>query len=125
MIIYRVEVTVRPEQLPRARAMFAELVRQSRQIPGVHCFDILQDPGDGCRFVSVEVFHDRAAVDRQSALPLVDEVVAAFGDLLRAGPHGTAFHVSASEPWPAAAPSPADTVRKSGAGPAIPVGGSG
>ncbi|WP_281906421.1 methyltransferase domain-containing protein [Phytohabitans aurantiacus] len=100
MIIYRVEVEVRPEQLPRATTMFAELVRQSRQVLGVRHFDILQDPDDGCRFVSVEVFEDRAAVDRQSALPLVGEVISAFDGLLRVAPRGSAFHVSASEPWP-------------------------
>jgi quinol monooxygenase YgiN/ubiquinone/menaquinone biosynthesis C-methylase UbiE len=100
MIIYRVEVAVRPERLPRARTMFAELVRQSRQVPGVHTFDVLQDPDDACRFVSVEVFEDRAAVERQSALPLVREVIEEFDTLLHTQPRGTAFFVSASEPWP-------------------------
>jgi quinol monooxygenase YgiN len=100
MIVYRVEVVVRPEELPRARAMFAALVEQSRTVPGVLHFDILQDPADERRFVSVEVFADRAAVDRQGELPLVDEVLAAFDELLLEGPRGAIFGVSATEPWP-------------------------
>jgi quinol monooxygenase YgiN len=109
MIVYRVEVVVRPEELARAQAMFAILVEQSRTVPGVLHFDILQDPVDERRFVSVEVFQDRAAVDRQGELPLVDEVLAAFDELLLEEPRGTEFRVSATEPWPATATTPAGT----------------
>lgn len=109
MIVYRVEVVVRPERLRRARAMFAALVEQSRRVPGVCHFDILQDPANECRFVSVEVFEDRAAADRQGALPLVDVVLAAFDELLLEGPRGVIFRVSATEPWPGTATAPART----------------
>ncbi|GAA4462607.1 putative quinol monooxygenase [Phytohabitans houttuyneae] len=103
MIVYRVEVVVRPAELPRARLMFAAVVEQSRQLPGVHHFDILQDPANECRFVSVEVFEDQAAVDRQAELPVVAEVLAAFDGLLVDRPRGAIFHVSATQPWPATA----------------------
>jgi quinol monooxygenase YgiN len=109
MIIYRVEVLVRPEELPRMRAMFAALVEQSRSVPGVRHFDILQDPTDERRFVSVEVFEDRAAVDLQGALTMVDEVVATFDESLLEGPRGTVFQVAATEPWPATATTSAGT----------------
>lgn len=100
MIVYRVAVNVRPSMLARASSMFDRLTEFSREVPGVLHFDILQDPADATRFVSIEVYEDQAAVDRQSALPEVDQVMAAFDTLLSDGPHGTVFHVSSTEPWP-------------------------
>ncbi|TMR90374.1 putative quinol monooxygenase [Nonomuraea basaltis] len=101
MILYRVAVTVDPGHLDRAHRMFAELADASRRVPGVINFDILQDPGDPRRFVSIEVYADEEAVDRQGQLPQLDAVMEAFPTLLSAGPEGRKFVVSDSEPWPA------------------------
>ena len=100
MIVYRVAVKVHNDDLAEAQRIFVELARVSRQVPGVLHFDILQDPADATRFVSIEVFEDQAAVDRQGRLPEVGQVMAAFGRLLSEGPDGTIFHVSSTEPWP-------------------------
>ncbi|MEU7835094.1 antibiotic biosynthesis monooxygenase [Nonomuraea sp. NPDC049129] len=44
--------------------MFYELADASRRVPGVINFDILQDPDEPHRFVSIEVYADEEAVDR-------------------------------------------------------------
>ncbi|MBT2234737.1 antibiotic biosynthesis monooxygenase [Nonomuraea sp. NEAU-A123] len=93
-------VTVDPRHLERARRMFAALAEASRRIPGVINFDILQDPDDPHRFVSIEVYADEDAVDRQGKLPQLHAVMAAFPTVLSAGPEGRKFVVSDSEPWP-------------------------
>ncbi|UBU16692.1 putative quinol monooxygenase [Nonomuraea gerenzanensis] len=100
MILYRVAVTVDPGHLQRAHRLFAELVDASRQVPGVIDFDILQDPADPHRFVSIEVYADEDAVERQGKLPQLQAVMDAFQTLLIIGPKGTRFVVLASEPWP-------------------------
>jgi quinol monooxygenase YgiN len=100
LIVFRVDVTVHEDQLERARVMFGDLSELSRRVDGVVHFDILQDPGRPTRFVSIEVYADQSALDRQGSLPEVEQVKKAFPTLLIDGPHGMIFHVSASEPWP-------------------------
>ncbi|KAA9375533.1 antibiotic biosynthesis monooxygenase [Microbispora cellulosiformans] len=102
MIVYRVAVRVRAEKLNVAREMFARLATESRKVPGVIHFDILQDPADPHSFVSSEVYEDQAAIDRQERLPELDEVMRAFPEILVGCPDGTKFFVSSAEPWPAA-----------------------
>ena len=101
MIVFRVAVQVREAKVSQARALFGDLTQASRAVPGVISFDILQDPGQVGRFVSIEVYEDQAALDRQAALPELSTVMATFDDLLAGRPSGTIFHVSAAEPWPA------------------------
>lgn len=103
VIVYRVEVRVRPDQLDQARELFTALAAASRVVPGVVAFDILADPVDPARFVSCEVYRDQAALDAQGALPELEKVMAAFPRLLTGPPDGTKFFVHASEPWPAPA----------------------
>ena len=100
MIVFRVAVSVQDDKLDEATEMFVRLSRVSRNIAGVVHFDILQDPADPTRFVSIEVYEDQAALDRQGELDEVGEVMTAFGRLLVAGPNGTIYHVAATEPWP-------------------------
>ncbi|MEV0821970.1 putative quinol monooxygenase [Nonomuraea rubra] len=100
MILYRVAVTVDPAHLQRAHRLFAELVDVSRRVPGVIDFDIMQDPGNPHRFVSIEVYADEEAVELQGKLPQLHAVMDAFPTLLITGPKGTKFVVLASEPWP-------------------------
>ncbi|MGD0068325.1 MAG: putative quinol monooxygenase [Streptosporangiaceae bacterium] len=100
MIIYRVAGKVRSHRMEEARRTFAELSTASRAVPGVVSFDIAQDVTDPEIFVSVEVYEDQLAVDRQGELPELHALMACLGDLLADGPHGTIFQVSATEPWP-------------------------
>jgi quinol monooxygenase YgiN len=100
VIIYRVTGKVRTHRIEEARRTFAALSAASRAMPGVVSFDIAQDVTDPENFVSVEVYDDQPAVDRQGELPELRALMASLGDLLADGPHGTVFHVSATEPWP-------------------------
>lgn len=99
MIVYRVMVTVQPERIDEARGLFARLAVASRAVPGVVNFDIAQDLTDPTRFVSVEVYEDQAALDRQDLLPELRDVMTALGHLLVAPPDGRKFFVSRHEPW--------------------------
>ena len=100
MIIYRVAGKVRAHRIDEARQTFADLAAASRAVPGVVSFDVAQDVTDPETFVSIEVYEDQPAVDRQGELPELHALMACLGDLLADGPHGTVFHVSATEPWP-------------------------
>jgi quinol monooxygenase YgiN len=102
MILYRVTVQVREARLDRARLLLRDLVRASRAVPGVISFDILQDPDNSARFVSIEVYENQAALDRQAVLPELDTLMAELDDLLTDGPEGTRFQVFAAQPWPTA-----------------------
>lgn len=102
MIVFRVAVQVHDTKINQARALFGALTRASRLVPGVISFDILCDPEEAGRFVSIEVYEDQAALDRQAALPELETVMTTFDALLTGLPRGTVFHVSGSEPWPAA-----------------------
>jgi quinol monooxygenase YgiN len=50
-------------------------------------------------FIATEVFDDRAALDRQEALPEVGAALGVLDDALADAPEATIFHVSSSEPW--------------------------
>jgi quinol monooxygenase YgiN len=102
MILFRVAVQVHDGKVEHARSLFGDLTLASRTVPGVISFDILQDPELTGRFVSIEVYDDQAALDRQADLPELATVMTAFPDLLVDGPSGTIFHVSKYEPWPGA-----------------------
>lgn len=104
VIVFRVAVTVYLPHLERARVLFTDLTHASRTVPGVLHFDILQDPAHPTRFVSIEVYQDQDALDRQEQLPELQQVMAAFGEILADGPHGTKYFVSAHEPWPSTGP---------------------
>lgn len=58
-----------------------------------------RDVTDPNAFVAVEVFEDRAALDRQEALDEVQRTIGLLGDLVAAPPEATIYHVSSSEPW--------------------------
>ncbi len=102
MIVFRVAIQVRETKISQAHALFTALTQASRRVPGVISFDILHDPGEEGRFVSLEVYQDQAALDRQAALPELETVMTTFDDLLAGRPQGTIFHVTRTEPWPAA-----------------------
>jgi quinol monooxygenase YgiN len=99
MIVVRFKVKCRPEKTKKAMAAFQEVVRASRAVDGVVSFDIGHDVVDRDAFVAVEVFEDRAALDRQEGLEVTQKTIALLGDLVAAEPEATIFHVSSSEPW--------------------------
>lgn len=100
MILYRVEVFVADALLAEATSMFANLASVSQSVPGVVHFDILQDPVQPNRFVSLEIYADQSAVDDQSGLPETTQVMSALDNLLTSGPNGMIYHVTEVGPWP-------------------------
>jgi quinol monooxygenase YgiN len=99
MIVVRFKVQCKPDKAEQARAAFEQVVAPSRALQGVVSFDIGRDVSDPDSFIATEVFEDRAALDRQEALPEVQQVIGVLPDLLAGEPEATIFHVSSSEPW--------------------------
>ncbi len=99
MIVVRFKVRCKTEMTEQAVAAFAEVAAASRGLEGVISFDIGRDVTDPDAFVAVEVFEDRAALERQEALPEVRRTLALLGDAAAAEPEATVFDVSSSEPW--------------------------
>jgi quinol monooxygenase YgiN len=98
MIVVRFKVQCQPGKAEQVMAAFEEVIAPSRAVEGVISFDIARDLADPDSFIAVEVFEDRAALDRQESLPQVGEVLALLGESLAAEPEATIFHVSSSEP---------------------------
>jgi len=99
MIVVRFKVRCHPEKTEQALAAFQEVIGPSRKVDGVLSFDIGRDLVDADSIVAVEVFEDRAALERQESLPVTQKTIGLLGDLLAAEPEATIFHVSSSEPW--------------------------
>ena len=99
MIVVRFKVQSRPDKTEDVRVAFEAVIEPSRAVEGVVSFDIAQDLADPESFIALEVFEDRAALDRQEALPEVARALAVLEESLAAEPEATVFHVSASEPW--------------------------
>jgi len=99
MIVVRFKVQCQPEKTEHAMAAFQEVIAPSRAVEGVVSFDIGRDVADPDSFVAVEVFEDRAALERQESLPVVVKTIGLLEELVAAEPEATVFHVSSSEPW--------------------------
>jgi quinol monooxygenase YgiN len=76
MIVARFTAQARPEFSDRMAAAIAAVEGPSRQLPGVIHFDVAHSLTDPHAFLVVEVFEDRAALDRQNAQPEVDAMLA-------------------------------------------------
>ncbi|HUY46332.1 MAG TPA: putative quinol monooxygenase [Streptosporangiaceae bacterium] len=100
MLIYRVSGKARSQKIEEARRKFAGLCEASRKVAGVVSFDVAQDVTDPAVFVSIEVYEDQAAVDRQGELAELRDLMAVLDEVLADGPRGTVFHVSSARPWP-------------------------
>ena len=98
MIVVRFKVQCQPEKTEQVMAAFEEVIAPSRAVDGVVSFDIGRDVADPDSFIAIEVFEDRAALERQESLPEVGKTLAVLGESLAAEPEATIFHVSSSEP---------------------------
>ena len=98
MIVVRFKARTRPEKTDQVLAAFERVVAPSRAVDGVVSFDVARDVADPNAFVATEVFEDRAALERQEALPEVADVLGLLQDALAAPPEATVFHVSSAEP---------------------------
>jgi quinol monooxygenase YgiN len=99
MVVVRFKVQSKPEKTDEVMAALSAVVAPSRALDGVISFDIARDLADPNAFIATEVFEDRAALERQEALPEVANAMAAFDGSLAAEPEATIFEVSSSEPW--------------------------
>jgi quinol monooxygenase YgiN len=99
MIVVRFKVKCQPEKTGQALAAFREVVAASRPLDGTINFDMGRDITDPDSFIAIEVFADRAALDRQESLPVVQKTIGLLQEFLAGEPEATIFHVSSSEPW--------------------------
>jgi quinol monooxygenase YgiN len=99
MIVVRFMVRCQPGQADRVMDALRDVVPPSRALDGVVSFDIGRDVTDPDVFIATEVFDDRAALDRQEALPEVAKALGVLEESLAGEPEATIFHVSSSEPW--------------------------
>ncbi len=97
MIVVRFKVKCKPEKTEQAMALFKEIVTASQPLDGVVSFDMGRDITDLDSFIALEVFEDRAALDRQESLAVVKKTMGLFEELLAAEPEATIFHVSSTE----------------------------
>jgi quinol monooxygenase YgiN len=75
MIVARFKVECRPERTEEVAAALAAVEAPSRALPGVVHFDVTRSLADPHTFVVLEVFEDRAALDRQETQAEVSAVV--------------------------------------------------
>jgi quinol monooxygenase YgiN len=99
MIVVRFKVTCKPEMIETAKTAFQAVVAPSRRLKGVINFDIAQDLLDPNILIATEVFDNRAALERQEALPEVKHIIDQLPEFLAAEPEATIYNVSSSEPW--------------------------
>jgi quinol monooxygenase YgiN len=98
MIVVRFKVQCQPGKTEHALAVLEEVIAPSRALEGVVSFDIGRDIASPDSIVAVEVFADRAALERQESLPQVAKVMSVLPQIVAAAPEATIFHVSSSEP---------------------------
>jgi quinol monooxygenase YgiN len=99
MIVVRFKVQIKPETAEQALALFEAVIAPSRVLEGVISFDGGRDLADPNAIIFIEVFEDRAALDRQESLPEVEKVVGVFEEILAAEPEATIYNVSSAEPY--------------------------
>ena len=98
MLVVRFKVQCKPERAEQALALFREIVAASRPLNGTIHFDMGRDLTDPDSFIALEVFADRAALDRQESLAVVQKTIGLLPELLAGEPEMTIFEVSSSEP---------------------------
>lgn len=99
MIVVRFKLRCLPDKADEVRGLLAAVQSASQTVPGVVTFDIGRDLLDPHAFIATEIFDDRAALDRQEALPEVAAAMASFDGALVAPPEATIYHVDSSEPY--------------------------
>jgi quinol monooxygenase YgiN len=99
MIVVRFKMQCQAGKTVPLIAAFKEVITASRTLKGVISFDIGRDLTDPNSFVAIEVFEDKAALDRQEALAEVQKTIALLGVVAAGAPEATIYHVASSEPW--------------------------
>ena len=98
MIVVRFKVHCRPERTEEVLTAMRAVVAPSRSLPGVVHFDVARDATDDNALLAVEVFEDRAAMERQETQSEVAAVAALMENgALDGPPEWTVYEVSSSE----------------------------
>jgi quinol monooxygenase YgiN len=98
VIVVRFKVNCQPGKTADVAAAMGDIVAAARGLPGVVHFDIGRDITDDDALIATEVFEDRAAMEREEALPEVAKVVELMqGGALAGPPEWTIFEVASSE----------------------------
>jgi quinol monooxygenase YgiN len=112
MVLVRFAFRCHPGRAEDAVAALLPVVAASRALPGVISIDFGRDITDPDAFIATELYEDRAALDRQEALPetiaaldrqeALPETIAALAALkdgIIAESDALLHHVSTSERW--------------------------
>jgi quinol monooxygenase YgiN len=97
VIVVRFKVRCQPGKAEHALGVMQDVIEPSRAIDGVISFDIGRDINDPDAIIAVEVFADRAALERQEALPEVARVMSVLPGLVAAPPEATQYEVQTSD----------------------------
>ena len=98
MIVVRFKVRCHPEKTGDVAAAMRDVVAPSRKIKGVIHFDVARDVTDPNCLIAIEVFEDRAAMERQESQPGVADVMALIDSgALAAEPEWTVYDVTEAE----------------------------
>jgi quinol monooxygenase YgiN len=97
MIVVRFKVKCQPGKTEHALGVFEPVIARSRALPGVVHFDIGRDIADPDSILALEVFEDRAALDRQESLPEVAKVMSVLPQIVAGPPEATIFEVASTE----------------------------
>jgi len=99
MIVIRFKVKCKPDKVDQAKSAFKSVIAASRAVEGVINFDIAHDLYDPTCIIATEVFYDKAALERQEALPEIQSIIKQLPEWLAGDPEATIYYVSSSEPW--------------------------
>jgi len=98
VLVVRFKVRCQPDKTEEVVAAMAGVVDAARTLPGVVHFDVARDITDQDSLIATEVFEDRAAMEREEAIPEVAAVVGLMeAGALAESPEWTIFDVASSE----------------------------
>jgi quinol monooxygenase YgiN len=101
VLVVRFKVQCQPDRTEEVVTAMAGAVNAARDLPGVVHFDVARDVMDQSSLIATEVFEDRAAMEREEAIPEVAAVVGLMESGALAGPpEWTIFDVASSESPP-------------------------
>ncbi len=101
MLVVRFKVRCQPDKTEEVVAAMAAVAGAARTLPGIVHFDVARDITDQDSLIATEVFEDRAAMEREEAIPEVAAVVALMeAGALAGSPEWTIFDVASSESPP-------------------------
>jgi quinol monooxygenase YgiN len=98
VIVVRFKVQCQSDKTAEMASAMTDVVNAARELPGVIHFDIGRDLTTADALIATEVFEDRAAMEREEALPEVAKVIELMQSGALAGqPEWTVFDVASSE----------------------------